>query len=136
MLGRLLTGLAHTLVMVGSLTAVLQDRQGPRASMRLNTLEFAGMLGVLGGLALVGLLPERWPWNLTLLAAAGPVVVLAGRHARADPLWSRAGSAAAPLTAPEAGASADAGAPGPRRCRRSSGSCSRSAWSWRSPGPR
>lgn len=78
-LGRLLTGLAHTLVMVGSLTAVLQDRQGPRASMRLNTLEFAGMLGVLGGLALVGLLPERWPWNLTLLAAAGPVVLsLAG----------------------------------------------------------
>ena len=78
-LGRLLTGLAHTLVMVGSLTAVLRDRQGPRASMRLNTLEFAGMLGVLGGLALVGLLPERWPWNLTLLAAAGPVVVsLAG----------------------------------------------------------
>jgi MFS family permease len=78
-LGRLLTGLAHTLVMVGSLTSVLQDRQGPRASMRLNTLEFAGMLGVLGGLALIGLLPERWPWNLTLLAAAGPVVVsLAG----------------------------------------------------------
>lgn len=78
-LGRLLTGLAHTLVMVGSLTAVLQDREGPRASMRLNTLEFAGMLGVLGGLTLVGLLPERWPWNLTLLTAAGPVVVsLAG----------------------------------------------------------
>ena len=78
-LGRLLTGLAHTLVMVGSLTAVLQDRPGPRASMRLNTLEFAGMLGVLGGLTLVGLLPERWPWNLTLLTAAGPVVVsLAG----------------------------------------------------------
>lgn len=78
-LGRLLTGLAHTLVMVGSLTAVLQDREGPRASMRLNTLEFAGMLGVLGGLTLVGQLPERWPWNLTLLTAAGPVVVsLAG----------------------------------------------------------
>ncbi|MGH7414036.1 MAG: hypothetical protein ACREKJ_07520 [Candidatus Rokuibacteriota bacterium] len=48
-LGRLLTGLAHTLVMVGSLTAVLQDQQSPRPSMRLNTLEFAGMLGVLGG---------------------------------------------------------------------------------------
>jgi MFS family permease len=78
-LGRLLTGLAHTLVMVGSLTAVLQDREGPRASMRLNTLEFSGMLGVLGGLTLVGLLPERWPWNLTLLTAAGPVLLsLAG----------------------------------------------------------
>ena len=90
-LGRLLTGLAHTLVMVGSLTAVLQDREGPRASMRLNTLEFAGMLGVLGGLTMVGLLPERWPW----------------RRRR----W-------------------------PRACRRSCGSCSRSVWSWRSPGPR
>lgn len=74
-LGRLLTGLAHTLVMVGSLTAVLQDQSRPRASVRLNTLEFAGMLGVLGGLALVGALPERWAWNRTLLAAAGPVVV-------------------------------------------------------------
>jgi MFS family permease len=75
-LGRLLTGLAHTLVMVGSLTAVLQEKPGPGASMRLNTLEFAGMLGVLGGLAAVGFLPEGWPWNLTLLAAAAPVVAV------------------------------------------------------------
>ncbi len=74
-LGRLLTGLAHTLVMVGSLTAVLQDQGGPSASMRLNTLEFAGMLGVLGGLALVGVMPERWPWNLSLLAASAPVAI-------------------------------------------------------------
>ena len=74
-LGRLLTGLAHTLVMVGSLTAVLQDQSRSGASMRLNTLEFAGMLGVLGGLAAVGFLPDRWPWNLTLLAAAAPVAV-------------------------------------------------------------
>ena len=102
-LGRLLTGLAHTLVMVGSLTAVLQDRQGPRASMRLNTLEFAGMLGVLGGLALVGLLPERWPWNLTLLAATGPVVVsLAGTLVLTRLVPGRLASA--PLTAPEAAA--------------------------------
>jgi MFS transporter, DHA1 family, inner membrane transport protein len=74
-LGRLLTGLAHTLVMVGSLTAVLQEKPGPGASMKLNTLEFAGMLGVLGGLAAVGFLPEHWPWNLTLLAASAPVLV-------------------------------------------------------------
>jgi YNFM family putative membrane transporter len=77
-LGRLLTGLAHTLVMVGSLTAVLQDPQGRRASMRLNTLEFSGMLGVLGGLVLVGLLPERWPWNISLLVAASPMVLALG----------------------------------------------------------
>jgi MFS family permease len=77
-LGRLLTGLAHTLVMVGSLTAVLQDPQGRRASIRLNTLEFSGMLGVLGGLVLVGLLPSRWPWNVSLLVAASPVVLALG----------------------------------------------------------
>jgi MFS family permease len=74
-MGRILTGLAHTLVMVGSLTAVLQDKPGPRASIRLNTLEFSGMLGVLGGLVLVGLLPERWRWNVTLLAATTPALV-------------------------------------------------------------
>ncbi|HKW90921.1 MAG TPA: MFS transporter [Methylomirabilota bacterium] len=74
-LGRLLTGLAHTLVMVGSLTAILREPPGPRASMRLNTLEFSGMLGVLGGLTLVGLLPERWRWNTTLLVAAAPIAV-------------------------------------------------------------
>lgn len=74
-LGRLFTGFAHTLVMVGSLTAVLQEQHGPRASVRLNTLEFSGMLGVLGGLTLVGLLPERWRWNTTLLVASAPVVV-------------------------------------------------------------
>lgn len=74
-MGRILTGLAHTLIMVGSLTAVLQDKPGPRASIRLNTLEFSGMLGVLGGLVLVGLLPERWRWNVTLLAATTPTLV-------------------------------------------------------------
>ena len=74
-MGRILTGLAHTLVMVGSLTAVLQDKPGPRASIRLNTLEFSGMLGVLGGLVLVGLLPERWRWNVTLLVATTPALV-------------------------------------------------------------
>ena len=74
-LGRLLTGLAQTLVMVGSLTAILREPPGPRASIRLNTLEFSGMLGVLGGLTLVGLLPERWHWNTTLLVATTPIAV-------------------------------------------------------------
>ncbi|HEU4439381.1 MAG TPA: MFS transporter [Methylomirabilota bacterium] len=77
-LGRLLTGLAHTLVMVGSLTAVLQGPPDRRASLRLNLLEFSGMLGVLGGLVLVGLLPERWRWNLSLLVAAAPALPALG----------------------------------------------------------
>ncbi len=76
--GRMLTGLAHTLVMVGSLTAVLQERPRPGASFRLNTLEFAGMLGVLGGLVLVGALPEGWRWNVTLLVACTPVLIAIG----------------------------------------------------------
>ena len=89
--GRMLTGLAHTLVMVGSLTAVLQERPGPGASFRLNTLEFAGMLGVLGGLVVVGALPEGWRWNVTLLVACAPVLAaIAGslalrRHLPAAP---------------------------------------------------
>jgi len=74
-LGRLLTGLAQTLVMVGSLTAVLQDQRGSSPSVRLNMLEFSGMLGVLGGLTLVAVLPEGWRWNTTLLAASTPVVL-------------------------------------------------------------
>src|SRR5690242_21176852 len=49
-------------------------RERPGAPLRLHTLEFAGMLGVLGGLVLVGTLPEGWRWNLTLLVACGPLL--------------------------------------------------------------
>jgi MFS family permease len=73
LLGRALTGLAHTLGMVGGLTAVLQDPRG--SAVRLNTFEFAGMLGVLGGLVAVGLFPASWPWNLSLVASSSPVLV-------------------------------------------------------------
>ncbi len=73
-LGRILTGLAHTLGMVGGLTAVLEDDGGVSASVRLNIFEFAGMLGVLGGLTAVSLLPARWGWNLSLLLASTPVL--------------------------------------------------------------
>jgi MFS family permease len=74
-LGRLFTGLGHTLAMVGGLTAILLDRRGARGSMRLNVFEFSGMLGVLGGLATVGVLPARWGWPLSLLAASSPLLV-------------------------------------------------------------
>jgi MFS family permease len=77
-LGRLLTGLAHTLGTVGGLTAVLQDDGGRSASVRLNVFEFAGMLGILGGLASVSALPLRWGWSLSLLAASGPLLVALG----------------------------------------------------------
>jgi len=44
-LGRLLTGLAHTLVMVGSLTAVLQDRQAARLDAAATRSSSPAMLG-------------------------------------------------------------------------------------------
>src|SRR5262245_15589207 len=76
-LGRLLTGLAHTMGMVGGLTAILQDERGRpgSGSVRLNTFEFAGMLGVLGGLAAVGSMPERLGWNVSLMLACLPVAI-------------------------------------------------------------
>ena len=113
--------------MVGSLTAVLAGSAAARgASMRLNTLEFAGMLGVLGGLAVVGLLP----------ASAGPGTSRCSRLPRR--CWWRSPatlvlaryvparlSAAAP--GPRGGARGRGAGAGRRRCRRSCASCSRSA---------
>ncbi len=74
-LGRLLTGFAHTLAMVGGLTAILHHHGGPSASVRLNTFEFSGMLGILGGLAAVSMLPMGWGWNVALLGASAPLLV-------------------------------------------------------------
>ena len=76
-LGRALMGIGHTLLMVGGLTAILQDDSGADASFRLNTFEFSGMLGILGGLLVVGILPSAWPWNLSLAVASSPLLVSA-----------------------------------------------------------
>lgn len=76
-LGRALMGIGHTLLMVGGLTAILQDDTGADASFRLNTFEFSGMLGILGGLLVVGSLPTAWPWSLSLAVASSPLLVSA-----------------------------------------------------------
>jgi MFS family permease len=104
-LGRALTGLGHTLGMVGGLTAILRDAPGPSASLRLNIFEFAGMLGVLGGLASVGLVPAGWGWSLSLAAASTPMlaplaIVPAIRRRFPDrPLRMRAAAAASSVPA-------------------------------------
>ena len=74
-LGRLVLGLAHTLGTVGSLAAILQEDRGAGASMRLNTFEFSAMVGVLGGLGTVGLLPAGLEWHVSLLLASSPLIL-------------------------------------------------------------
>jgi MFS family permease len=73
--GRFLLGIAQTLTMIGGLTAILVDDHGPHASVRLNLLEFSAMLGVLGGLGLVALVPPAWGWKASLLIGSTPVLV-------------------------------------------------------------
>ena len=68
-------GVAHTLAMVGGLSAILIDERGRNASVRLNVFEFAGMLGILGGLGTVALIPAAWGWKLSLLIGSAPVVI-------------------------------------------------------------
>jgi len=60
--------------MVGGLTAVLLEGGGS-VSTRLNLFEFAGMLGILGGLGTVALVPAAWGWKLALALASAPVVL-------------------------------------------------------------
>lgn len=68
--GRFLIGAGHALGMVAGLTALLERGEG--AAFRLNTFEFSGMLGILGGITLVGLLPPAWSWNRSFLVVCGP----------------------------------------------------------------
>jgi MFS family permease len=73
--GRFVLGVSHTLAMVGGLTAILLEDHGRGASLRLNTFEFSGMLGILGGLGLVGIVPSAWGWKVSLLVASTPVLI-------------------------------------------------------------
>ena len=75
LVGRFVLGVAHTLTMVGGLTAILLEDQGPGASLRLNTFEFSGMLGLLGGLCVVGVMPADWGWKVSLVLASTPALI-------------------------------------------------------------
>jgi MFS family permease len=73
--GRFVIGISHTMTMVGGLTAILLEDRGPGASVRLNIFEFAGMLGILGGLGLVALTPSAWGWKVSLVLASTPALI-------------------------------------------------------------
>jgi MFS family permease len=74
--GRLVLGFAYTLGTVSGLIALLLEDRGPGASVRLNGFELSAMIGVLGGLGLVGLLPSAWGWSASLLIASSPVLLI------------------------------------------------------------
>jgi MFS family permease len=105
-LGRGLIGLGHTLGMVGGLTAILLDHRGAAGSMRLNVFEFAGMAGVLGGLAAVGLLPASWGWPRSLLVACSPVLITLAIMPRLRRAFPDAPAPASPAGAAQAGSRA------------------------------
>ena len=75
LVGRVLMGTGHTLSMLAGLTTVLRYRAGPGLASSLNALEFSAMLGVLGGVSLVALLPRAVPWPTAFLLACAPVLV-------------------------------------------------------------
>lgn len=69
-LGRFMIGTGHALGMVGALTALVQRGEG--AAIRLNAFEFAGVLGILGGIVLAGVLPAEWSWSRSFLVTSSP----------------------------------------------------------------
>jgi MFS family permease len=103
--GRALMGAAHALGMIAWLTALLRHA-GPRLGSALNAFEFSAMLGMLGGIGVLGLLPTSLPWNAALLIACAPQalgIVLAPRLAA---VAATAGAGPAPVAAPAAASSA------------------------------
>jgi MFS transporter, DHA1 family, multidrug resistance protein len=70
--GRVLSGVGHTLVMLGGITGVVRYARRDAHGLALNAYEMSGMLGILGGMVAAGFLPGHWPWNVTILVAAVP----------------------------------------------------------------
>src|SRR5262245_61812853 len=103
-LGRLILGFAYTLGTVGGLIALLQDDEGPGASVRLNVFEFSAMIGVLGGLGLIGLLPSGWSWSTSLLVASSPLLLILAAVPAIRRRFPDGGPARGTRAAPAAGA--------------------------------
>jgi MFS family permease len=74
-LGRVLMGIGHMLGMLGGLTVILRHEERGRLASALNAFEFSAMLAVLGGVTLVGLLPQTLPWNVAFLLGCVPMLV-------------------------------------------------------------
>jgi MFS family permease len=74
-LGRGLMAVGHTLGMLAGLTAVLRYSTPARLGASLNVYEFSAMIGMIGGVMLVGVLPKTLPWNLALIVTCSPQIL-------------------------------------------------------------
>lgn len=74
-LGRALIGAGHALGVLISLTVILLHRDEYTLSFSLGAFDMASVLGVLGGTAVVGVLPATWPWHIAFLIACAPQVL-------------------------------------------------------------
>jgi MFS family permease len=70
--GRFLLGMGHSLGMLAAITLIVRHARPGRQGLSLNAFEMSGMLGVLGGIVLVGVLPRDWSWSTLFLVAASP----------------------------------------------------------------
>ena len=68
-------GVGHALSMLGGLIAILHAYAGGRLSVALNAVEFAAMIGLLGGAGLVALLPRVLAWKTGLLVSCVSQVI-------------------------------------------------------------
>jgi MFS transporter, ACS family, D-galactonate transporter len=74
LLGRVLMGFAHALGMVAALTTILRHQHGALGAS-LNAFEFSAMIGMLGGVALLGVLPKGLAWHHAYALTCAPLVV-------------------------------------------------------------
>lgn len=75
LLGRALMGAGHTLGMLAGLTAILRYRAGTGLASSLNAFEFSAMIGILGGVGFLTLLPRGLSWEAALLVTCAPLLL-------------------------------------------------------------
>jgi hypothetical protein len=71
--GRTPMGAGHALGTLAGLTAILRYREERSLSLSLNAFDMSGMVGVIGGTATAGALPNTWPWQIVFLVACTPI---------------------------------------------------------------
>jgi len=97
--GRAIMGVGHTLGMLSGLTAILRFRAGHTVASSLNAFECSAMVGILGGVGLLTLLPRSLSWNVAFVLTCAPIVLGLGALPFALAALPRARHAAAPLPA-------------------------------------